>query len=347
MSVPNAIMQFTQILRNKLSVPFNSKHQLLLRENGGFSAKPPVIPAGIVVSAEELEAQLGLSESFSEVFDSWLRFSRRSGYNDDAIPEELEAWVYLPEEDLIRCTLNTESVVGFISPERYDQYTLETVLSSVDKDDDFIGVVIAHATDELGRNHILTAMRSGMGIAPLVIDKNPTGHNTRHYNVAAVFEGLTWINGTLATGPGPNGGNGGWSDIPDGVRLKVTRKGDLITVETSQFGESEYFAPATTLIDLASDPELAVFRGPQRFGYVACSQKYATWKVLQRPSQLSPVYDLNEGKYYQYNGNEWVAETKSITDLVAEDILTPGWMHLNLATGRYFFLTPDLELIEV
>lgn len=232
------------------------------------------------------------TETFQYVFETWARISRsgpvaraagKDIYTDSAAPDELDTWTIDAANNRIRNTTNSSTLIGFISPDKFDDYVLEAQMSSPNGDDDWVGFCIAYVTDNAGRTHTLTALRGLNGAAPLLIYRD---HAVNETWKKEVFGGLRWPNGEVATGFLPGNQNGGWDKFPAGVRLKVTRKGDIITVETSQFGETAYVAGAKTVIDLRSDPNLALFRGAQRFGYVAISQLGATWTVLQRPGDV-------------------------------------------------------------
>jgi hypothetical protein len=244
---------------------------------------------------------ISFMETFKRVFESWKRVSRTASttynltgdpYSDEAMPEEMNSWTFDEVNNRISSTINSVSLVGFISPEKFDEYTLETVLRSTSMDDDYIGLSIAHVQDAKGRWHDLSVLRVGMGSAPMIIAKdfqvNPTW-------VQNVYGGLKWPDGTVATGPrGVSNTGVGWGTFPAGCKLKVTRARDIITIETSQLGESGYLTSAKTVVDLNSHPELAIFKGPQRFGYLCQSQPQATWEVLQRPGDAktySQVYN--------------------------------------------------------
>ncbi len=244
-------------------------------------------------------------EDFGLVFDTWPRFSRLGAtFNNSVNVNELSTWQYLPADNAVRCMVNSGTFVGFVSPEAYDEYVLEVELSSTATDDDFIGVCIAVAVDEQGNTHTLDAGRcgnssggfitnglSGLVGHPLTIVRNrclTAAFGSRL--VANIDAGLRWGNGTSGNLVA-NGAAGGWGRAGQEISpvlLKVTRSGDLITIETSQSKESNYHTPARTTINLNDHPDLAVFKGPQPFAYCCHSQQYSTWRVLQRPGWPKP-----------------------------------------------------------
>lgn len=243
---------------------------------------------GTVVNASGL---VSYTETFESVFNRWKRISRTSStdnetgdiYSDKAIAAELNTWSLDAPNNALRNTTNSSSLIGMISPEKFNDFVLEVELSSTSSDDDSIGLCIAYAVDSAGKSHTLTALRVLNGTAPLMIEKD--SHVNRSWT-KAVYGGLKWADGTIATAHRPGNIGEGWNKFPNGCRLKITRKDDIITVETSQMGETAYLASAKTVIDLSADPELEVFRGAQAFGYMASSQANSTWKVIRRPPDV-------------------------------------------------------------
>lgn len=352
MSLASSMAAFGSAFLNKFVSPFNAIRQGLSYRNGAFTGLEFIRQVGFVSTDAELTFQQSQKESFEKVFDSWYRISRLVGthvdnvegdsYTDEAMPSELTAWTYDSANDKIICQINSVSLVGFVSDQRYDGYTLEVVVNSTAADNDFIGVCIAHAVDGNGDTHILTAMRCLNGRAPLVIDKNYQEFDTPEYEVARVYSGLQWGDGTTTTAAGPTT-LAGWDALPNGLKLKVTREGDIITVETT-LNDGTYHAPATTVIDLSADPELEVFRGHQRYGYVCQSQPDSTWDVLERPGDRYPIVDTRDNTIYTYEDGSWVNQGTDLQLLINDGSATPGGLHYNPTTERYYYLSNDASL---
>lgn len=304
-------------------------------------------------TADNANSILSNLESFATVAARWQRIARSASaalgaglnrYSDVAIPSELTAWSINAAANSVANTTNSAGLVGFVSPEKFDNYVLESILKSTNSDNDYIGLCIAHATDEFGQTHTLTVKRTLNGGAPMMITKDfavditdwnqldtpPGTLPTSKYN-RNVYSGLKWANGVVATGPGASS-LPGWTAQPAGCRLKITRAGDFITIETSQLGEAAYFDPAYTVIDLSTDPALSVFRGAQAFGYVALSQALSTWDVLQRP-----------GDAKSFGAAVELARSNLDTSQFTSGVLNPGilgggvanWETLLLGNGQF------------
>lgn len=338
------------ILRNTV-VPTNTANKILRTDEYGiYQASSLVRAVSIVETDEELALMKDSKESFSDVFSWWKRISRGGAtFTDSYLPEELNAWQYKPATDSVVNPINSTSTIGFVSPDKLDTYQLDTQLSSAGADDDFIGVIIAYATDPADNTtHILTAIRGGNGTAPLVIDMDYYGYNARRYSVAKVFEGLTWCNGVVGTPTnGVNGGNGNWINAGTGCRLRVTRKGDIVTIETSQFKETEFHAPATYVLDLSLDPKLQIFRGPQAYGYCAVSQPLATWAVNKRPEARDPIVDIRDWSTWTYADEVWTKANTNKQSVIANGLVLPEWLHQNVTTKKFFYLDPTQQLYRL
>jgi hypothetical protein len=361
-NLSDALVGFGQAVRARFRTPFNTQNQLLTGGEQGFAARPTALTVGFVQTDEELAFQQEQEESFGTVFNEWTRISRMTAERDTlhangdsnsdaALPSELNAWDFNPTTERITCTINSETLLGFISNERYNNYTLEVRLNSNNSDDDFIGLCIAHAQDSSGKTHILTAIRGYNARAPLVIDKNYWAHtadnwidNPSEYEVARVYSGLQWADGTTTTTPIANGSRGGWNAVSNGVLLKITREDDLITVETSLNNGTSYHEPAKRVIDLSMDPELEVFRGPQRYGYVCHSQNASTFDVLDRVTERHPIVDTRNYRLYVFEGGNWVVKSDGLPALIASGVLVPNQLHMNPITGRFYYMRGEESL---
>lgn len=345
------IMDFNDQVVDFIELPDNTMHEVLLvDQDGKFNTRQSCVRASIVENDVELDLMKGAKEDFGKIFNYWKRISRSgTNWSDAANPAELTGWAYNASTDQLSCTINSGSLIGFMSPDKFDDYVFDVQVSSDNNDDDFIGLCIAYAVDPAdGKTHILTAMRAMNGRAPLTIDKDYNGFNTAAYNVEKVFDGLTWADGVVADATnGANSGHGGWRQAGIGSRLRVTRSGDIIKVETSQPNSTEIYEPATRTINLAADPKLVMFRGAQSFGYVACSQPNATWAVTSRPSISRPIIDVRTWTKYNKLGNDWLPTPSSKNAILAEGILYRNWSHTNETLGKFYFMDQQADLYRM
>ncbi len=259
-----------------------------------------------------------------------------------AISSEITSWAYDSINDVISTTVNSDSYIGFISQQRYADYEHEVVLRSTNSDDDTIGVILAWAVDNTGREYTLSALRSTGG-------NNFTWRVVYNYgrSDAVVIQDKTdqmkWGNGAYGanwtvSGYSPNQALGGWDDFSTvGTRVKAIRTGDTITVQASDLGETTYVAGSTITVDLTSAAYLEKFRGPREIGYSALSQASASFEVIAFSDNLNVIYDVRDGDVYEYDGSSWVLQ--GTTDLITE--IGYGRLLFNPYTNKTYYTSFD------
>ena len=347
MSYAEDILDFTNGVLRNTALPVGTLNKVLVTDDAGKFQAHGIFKKGSIIETDvELERQKGLVENFGDIFNYWKRISRGGlEWTDSYLPAELNGWKYIPETDRIQCTINSAWLVGFISPERYDTYVWDAQLTSNANDDDWIGMIIAHAYEpSTGRTHTLTVTRVANGAPPLVVSKNRGMNGGNNITLAYRWDGLNFPNGTLAE-QGKLGGN--WMDSPVGCRLRVTREGDIITMETGQFGTTTLFEPAKIVLDLSTNPILEVFRGPQSYGYCALSQAGSTWQVTERPTTRYPIIDIRDWSVWRYANSSWNKANSSKDNCIQQGLLRPSWMHQNETTGKYFYMDPQKKLYRL
>lgn len=287
--------------------------------SGGSYSKEAV---GLGVVKNQPPSWSLVKPTFGEVFNTWRRFSHGAHSTSSVIhhagrgtaqPANLAAlngWVYDEQHDRIRMPFNSGSFVGFVSPESYGNYVLDTVLSSDASDDDQIGVLIGFYVDENNVEHTLTVNIANDG-------RYRNRYNTSEFvNCAIIFnsnqtgEGRAQDN--LATSITPTRQAAVNWDVLGDIRLRVERRGDVFVVDLFQFthygdlnelvetirfdisngtttnvryvnGKSQPAMIRTALL-----PEMvANFRGTSPFGYVSHSQENSTYRNLKRPDEDS------------------------------------------------------------
>lgn len=217
---------------------------------------------------------------FADVFNSWKRFSHHpANWNQPANSAELNAWEYDAATDTVKCTVNSSSYIGFVSDKEIGDFNFDVEvglpLSSTDGDNDSITLVIAFKTKD-GKEHNLSVVRSGS--------------IENHLKVTTLF-GVYYdyqlpdqkTVGVVDTGETPFAWKGHYA------RMRIKRRGEAFVVESTPATQSSWAAAVDsdfvhkiefTLNDL---PELAVFKGLNRFGYGALSQTHSTYRAFVRP----------------------------------------------------------------
>lgn len=311
--------------------PAGSEGQILyLQEDGSnlFGYEDNVKFGAFVADDTELAAAQQAFQGPQAIYDTWSRISHSNSLSaQPAIPAELTAWSYDSGNDVISCTLNTSSMVGFISPSRYTKYQHTVKLTSTAGDDDMIGVVIAFAKDSLGVEHTLTAIRS-VG-----------GYGASSY--WAIYYDFSQSTQALITNNSPAAGVGSftaWNQIVNGTTVSIERDNDVITCQCSQF-DTTVVDPSTVItIDLTTDPLLNIFRGPKPYGYVAKSQLAASFADITFSEPNNLVFDVRDGAVYEADdqGNYTVSSTRTIFSEYG-----PNRILFNPTTTKMFYTKLD------
>lgn len=290
----------------------------------------------VALNQADQDAVQTAKESFASVFNDWTRISHGSNGTYPSNASEVNAWEYLPDTDTIRATLNSNTFIGFISAESFDDYDFETEVSSTNGDDDRIGLVIAYVVSG-GKQYTLSILRqfdgyvnAGASFVALYNAFQP-GAYTLTWNDAGLGSPNPYHNslGTLKTG---------WVGAGK-IRIKVKRRGDIIECWTTLPNETTYLEDKKITIDLNSDNRLAIFKGPQRFGYCCQSQLYASWRSLQRPGAKWPIVRVDTLDTFIWQNESWVKQPVG----THRQYVFPRRFFTNQITKRFFFaLTPDV-----
>lgn len=314
---------------------------------GGTVLKVKAIPIHVDMNViyDDTQLQQAKTIRFKDVFDTWKRVSIKSG-NPHSTPEEENAWTYDAVTDKVTCTVNSASIVGFISADQYDDFTFEVEFISTNGDDDSMGLMLAYV-EEGAIAHSLMVYRAASTVVPT--GQNPAmpfaaayeGPAAQKYVIGGVVGNLQFPNGTPIPPEGitSNGGFGGWN-VHGAVKIKVVRKGTSLTCYTTNKGSEVYEAINSFTIDLTKDSRLARFTKPCAFGYIAYSQPATTYRAIQQPGLGLPIYDARDGSVWRYSNGTWL-NSPSLDNL---DIIFPGQMVRSDLTGKFFYVNEDMSL---
>lgn len=302
-----------------------------------------VVTQGIFVeTASELAAAQAAAVTMETVFNTWHRFSHLpSTAAQPATPSELTSWTYNTTTKKIQSTINSVSYIGFVSSSKHLKYSHEVRCSSIDGDDDTIGVLLAWYVDTAtGLEYTLSALRSagGLGFTWRVV------YNYAKAGTLVVDDktsNIKWGNGgtgatASAAGYKENQPLSGWDDFPTGTKILITRDGDNFVCKTTNLGTETYVEEATISFSLLSLPELAKFRGPSSYGYTAQSQNAASFDVISFSDTSNAIYDMRNGDVYTYQTSGWVKETVTVPQAVGVNRLV-----FNKTTGKLFLIESD------
>lgn len=303
--------------------------------------------------------------SLSVELGDWNRTSMYAAVNRRAEPNDLDGWYFSTTTSKIARVDTTTTLAALTAPEPRVNYTFEVLMTSTDADDQAMGVCAAFMTYQ-GKDYGIYALRTPGG---LVLDSEvlavPGGDIYKLFTVGynlfqndavdlgSTNTGLTWGDGVEDADRGTAGpyvsGATGW-DLNGTCRIRVTRTGDTIEIETTQFDSTDYGLGAVVTIDLTSLPALEVFRGPTSYGPVVYKQPEARFGVLNRPDAFMPYVlklvgadGVNASTYHYHNGAAWV----SIPLNLSNPYIKPGRMYCSTFNQHVFFACRDGTLRPV
>lgn len=299
-----------------------------------------------VANQAEFDQTVNSAPSQEEIFNTWYRFSHGSTQTFPFLPAETLDWALNPDGS-IRNTFNSVSWIGVVGPNKYKQFVLDVDIWSTNADDDTIGLAVCFDKDPVtGAESVITVSRSTGGTALYEVWYNPAqaaaGGTYRIFNGAAFVK---WGNGQPGTMTKAEAGQGnndpGWGavaarrgGIANGkVRLRIERKDDIITFQTSDWDNPDLLLPESLFtLDLKSNPKLEKFRNGARYGFLAASQQDSYWKVREFSNPNDAIYRLDTNKVYKNIGGEWV----EAPDIPMDNLGTNVWL-FNPATKKSFY----------
>lgn len=336
--------------------------EILAKSNKALSGR-------IASTQMEVDALLNEIPKQKVIFNNWYKFSHKGPAVYPAIASETRAWRYNDSAQTFSNTTNSDSYIGVISEDYFDEYRLlaRLYITSSNQDDDNIGIIIAFHKDPVtGVEHTLSVMRSPGGTDNLYqVWKNfRQSTDTNHTNPAQtahakiVYNGnhlVTWGNGkagSMTRSQAKHKENDGiwWYNVgsknkgpTNSTLLRVNRIGDHIEIYTSQWKSGNVIDRSTKIvIDLEADPDLHIFRGKRRYGFSSYSQADSAWDVKQFVTSVDTIYDLANKKIYDHDGDKWMeSETLTYQDIPANTIFADP------RTGRLFLKHSESIVTEI
>lgn len=298
---------------------------------------------------DTIEEALSHQDSFepptsSQIYNSWARFSNETFFASDQTPTgEAAAWQYNNTFNRVETTANTASCVGFVSPNSYDNFVLDTTLSSTDSDDDFIGVIIAFKRINNVNQRLIAIRHSGdpsdwgAGFPNWAIVLNLGGTHG-----GAQTTGTVIANGakTILNPPAASWSNSG------STKVRVVRNSNIIRCYCSAFGSSSLEPTSEIEINLNNFPTLAWALDPCSYGFAAMSQPAATFTNINITGVLDQtrVYSIEGNKSYEYNEIDGWVELSNTT--IADELEYPRQV-VNPVTKSVYQINYDKSITKV
>lgn len=258
--------------------------------------------------------------SFADVFNNWLRISHGGNKVYPNTPSELSSWAYDSATDKISSTINSVSLIGLIGPDRFDDYTFETIFTSTASDDDTIGMCLAFKKAN-GMEHTLNVLVSPGG--------NPPQGGGSTTQLPVIWVSVNFNQG-VANGQQvlwsqelglPRSGWNGGAAVAAGVRVKAVRKKTgIIEITCTRADGSAWPTPVFATINIP-----ALFLSPCQIGYMACSQDAATWSNITVPTSRRDIIDTRDLTVWRFTNNVWANAGKANDP----NVLMPGRMYKN------------------
>lgn len=327
-----------QVIDNSISRPVcssNSDWMYAKYEDSPIGTSQPIFNRNqqALIFETDAEASTYLTQTVAptqqEIFNTWYRFAGADYYTSLAdIPTSSEAddWFFDSGNDQFVMATNTTRHNAIVSPERKSNYVFEATVSSVDLDDDAIGLVAAFS-NSYGVNKSLVVVRTRTGAAPvrgfglLFIDGN--SRSTIH-DVAV--EEIT---------------SGGW----DGKfsRIRIVRQGSIIKYSATTFGSTTDYSPEYTF-DMASDERMASLVSDAHYGFYTYSQAQSTYSDVLMPTSMYESVISTEsyaGRLWEVSNGAWVertlSEANSGTNAILSKFTRPAIV-TNPVTSKQFYV---------
>lgn len=298
--------------------------QILSIKDNKVIPKNVITLASLKINDNEIQASLNQKPlTLEDVFKSWTKFAHYTNYkqgirSSSAVIADVAAWSYNSSLNAIQNTRNTESYVGFIQPEKKQNWRVKIMGKGTDSDNDYFAIVIGFISaseSSDGKEHTISLIRAS---------GNKSEHISRLFSLEYDF------------------GNNGWTPIltlKDGTSLvtdndytwqktayiQVQRKQNYIKCETSQMGMSdltasfEFTMPETKPSNWTQaqfDNISKMLNEPSQMGFAMMSQPgYFQLIETDNVFDSSDIYDTKNNIIYKYNNSskEWKNSGK-ITD---------------------------------
>lgn len=313
-----------------------------------------LVEVDVISTPAELEAAKLNVVSMQEVFNTWTRFSHRSpSYSNEETPSEMLAWQYDAANDLIRCTVNSGSTIGFISPQNVKNFDLDVTMGSTDADDDLIGLIAC-------AGYVNTA--NGNELRKLDYYRSPGGAGSTggsRYNagypggaiIANRSTAFKWGNGNYGATAAAAGFNSnttvadktGWKYFPNGTRIRIERRGNIINMKASDLDSPDLLPASEIIIDLSTDARFSSFMGGARYGFICGSQLDSYWKVNSFIDYDKVIVDIANDKVYVYDGTNWTVDASRNP----KNIIKPGHFAYSSVNKKLYFRDSSGILINL
>ena len=260
--------------------------------------------------------------SLADVFNTWYRFSHANDYvqyNSSNVEGnallDMEAWAYDSENNAIINNRNTDTYVGFVSPDTYNKFIIKTEIGGLtsNNDNDSLSIIIAFMRDVNGIEHHISVVRDG-------------GRNSEEYNKFNLvydynYTGFGGSKVVLASGKDLITTTSGWKNHT--ALLYAERDGNKIIVKTTEIDSEDFTATLTyTLPEDKGDLDEEDYRNIKymlsnkcQIGFGLHSQ-IGQFKLLEMSNIFDDlnIFDAANDVIYEYINGSYVQTNRKVSD---------------------------------
>lgn len=287
-------------------------------ESGALVVQMNVLETGDVASSVST-----LASNWEDAYYDWQPHT----FGNTTLASKISGnavWGWDTVADKARATPGNAVPTAVLDRNYYTDYSFEVELSGPAATGHAAGVCIAEITrsgKSIGLYAARTpgqAVRDTQGRYGLFTVGINLGQEDATVLVAKSGDGLQWGDGIFADDRDFDAsplGAASWADA-GAVRIRVTRVGNSITIETTNHGTTSYVAAAMITLDLTSDLRLDPFTGSARLGLAQFTGGGTTnFNVLKRPGGFQPYLSTHVDGYRvinEHNGSAWVATQAAV-----------------------------------
>ena len=318
--------------------------QFITSSNTSLIGREPLSFYNIATSDEELQSMLQSKISMEDIFNSWYQFVHKGESQNAEWLQAQKKWSYNAETDSIMSNVNTESYIGFISPDSYKNFYLKIKCTSNDNDNDMASLICGFYKDSNGIEHTLSICRSyGTNVFnpkwQLIYDYTGQTKTSRQY---VLFSDDTY-----------QGDDPGVKD-QSFVMFEVRKEGNTLTCKTG-VNDSEILDETTTCIFTLPDTKpddwpnemwdiMNVMFSSTRIGFGNTSWNTSFKIVDQNILSSNMIYDWVHNDVYEFKNNAW-----SKTGTFDKNTFTMNYslIYSSINKKLFYYRNGDVTYLEV
>ena len=318
--------------------------QFITSSNTSLIGREPLSFYNIATTDEELQSMLQSKISMEDIFNSWYQFVHKGESQNAEWLQAQKKWSYNAETDSIMSNVNTESYIGFISPDSYKNFYLKIKCTSNDNDNDMASLICGFYKDSNGIEHTLSICRSyGTNVFnpkwQLIYDYTGQTKTSRQY---VLFSDDTY-----------QGDDPGVKD-QSFVMFEVRKEGNTLTCKTG-VNDSEILDETTTCIFTLPDTKpddwpnemwdiMNVMFSSTRIGFGNTSWNTSFKIVDQNILSSNMIYDWVHNDVYEFKNNAW-----SKTGTFDKNTFTMNYslIYSSINKKLFYYRNGDVTYLEV